>query len=139
MSRAVSVLYFDCFSGAAGDMILGALIDAGVPLPAVKDALGSLAISPDTVWTERVVRAGISATKFSVRGEAEKVDEADAHEHHGGHHHHGGRHHHHHHEDDEDDSGGHSHRTLREIDALIDGSALSMAGKQRAQALFHEL
>jgi uncharacterized protein (DUF111 family) len=40
----VKVLYFDCFNGAAGDMILGALIDAGVPLEAVRRALGSLAI-----------------------------------------------------------------------------------------------
>ena len=56
----MTVLYFDCFSGASGDMMLGALIDAGVQLEDVRRALGSLAITPDTVWTERVVRAGIS-------------------------------------------------------------------------------
>ena len=61
------ILYFDCFSGAAGDMILGALIDAGVPLQDVREALGSLAISPDTIWTERVTRAGIGATKSLLR------------------------------------------------------------------------
>ena len=65
----MTVLYFDCFSGVAGDMLLGALIDAGVPLEDVRGALGSLAIDPDTVWTERVTRAGITATKFCVRGE----------------------------------------------------------------------
>jgi pyridinium-3,5-bisthiocarboxylic acid mononucleotide nickel chelatase len=63
------VLYLDCFSGAAGDMILGSLIDAGVPLEEVRRALGTLAIDSDTVWTERVNRAGITATKFCVRGE----------------------------------------------------------------------
>ena len=51
----MTVLYFDCFSGASGDMVLGALIDAGVPLDEVRRALGSLAIDPDAVWTERVV------------------------------------------------------------------------------------
>ena len=65
----MTVLYFDCFSGAAGDMILGALIDAGVPLDEVRRALGSLAIEPDMVWTDRVVRGGVTATKFCVKGE----------------------------------------------------------------------
>jgi hypothetical protein len=50
-------------------MVLGALIDAGVPLAEVRRALGSLAVDPDAVWTEPVVRAGIRATKFCVRGE----------------------------------------------------------------------
>jgi pyridinium-3,5-bisthiocarboxylic acid mononucleotide nickel chelatase len=63
------VLYFDCFSGASGDMVLGSLIDAGVPLEEVRRALGSLAIEPDVVWTDRVSRAGVSATKFCVKGE----------------------------------------------------------------------
>lgn len=66
----LTTLYLDCFSGAAGDMILGALIDVGVPIDEVRRALGSLAITPDTVWTERVTRAGLSATRFRVRGEA---------------------------------------------------------------------
>jgi pyridinium-3,5-bisthiocarboxylic acid mononucleotide nickel chelatase len=113
----VKVLYFDCFSGASGDMLLGALIDAGVPLAEVRRALGSLAIDAEAVWTERVVRAGISATKFCVRGE-------DAHEHGAGQE---SRHEH------------PEHRTLAEIARLIDGSALSAAGKARATALFARL
>jgi uncharacterized protein (DUF111 family) len=40
----VTVLYFDCFSGASGDMILGALLDAGLPIDDLRRALGSLAI-----------------------------------------------------------------------------------------------
>ena len=63
MSR---VLYFDCFSGIAGDMVLGALLDAGLPFDDLKRALGSLAISGYEVTTERVLRAGVSATKFRV-------------------------------------------------------------------------
>ena len=58
------ILYFDCFNGASGDMILGALLDAGLPLEALKAALGSLAIEDFEVTTERVLRAGVSATKF---------------------------------------------------------------------------
>ncbi len=77
----MKVLYFDCFSGASGDMIVGALIDAGVPLEEIRAALGSLSIDRDAVWTERVQRAGIGATKFHVRGE--DADESHHHHHHG--------------------------------------------------------
>jgi pyridinium-3,5-bisthiocarboxylic acid mononucleotide nickel chelatase len=76
----MKVLYFDCFSGAAGDMVLGGLIDAGVPLEEVRRALGSLAIEPDVVWTDRVVRAGVTATKFCVKGE-DGGDRPHAHRH----------------------------------------------------------
>ena len=104
----MKVLYFDCFSGAAGDMVLGSLIDAGVPLGEVRRALGSLAIEPDAVWTDRVVRAGVTATKFCVKGED------------------GGEH-------------DHPHRHLKGVYQLIDGSALSGAGKDRAKTLFERL
>ncbi len=124
-------------------MILGALIDAGVPLTDVTQALGSLAIDPDFVWTERVTRAGISATKFCVRGEDAALENADDHHRYHAHdgqegrpahgHSHGpdSRHLHH--------GVAQPHRTLAEIDRLIDGAALSQAGKERATALFHEL
>jgi uncharacterized protein (DUF111 family) len=49
------VLYFDCFSGAAGDMILAALLDAGLPLEALRNALGSLGVDHELV-VERVDR-----------------------------------------------------------------------------------
>ncbi len=64
MSR---VLYLDCFSGASGDMVIGALLDAGLPFEALQDALGSLALSDECqVTAERVDRSGIAATKFTV-------------------------------------------------------------------------
>jgi uncharacterized protein (TIGR00299 family) protein len=62
----LTLLYFDCFAGAAGDMILGALIDAGLPLELVKQALGSLGVDGWDVSADRVVKCGITATKFRV-------------------------------------------------------------------------
>jgi uncharacterized protein (TIGR00299 family) protein len=62
----VKTLYFDCFSGAAGDMILGALLDAGLPLADLKAALGSLGVEGWDVSAEKVVKTGITATKFRV-------------------------------------------------------------------------
>lgn len=116
----MKVLYFDCFSGAAGDMIVGALIDAGVGLDDLRAALGSLFIDRDAVWAERVQRAGIAATKFHVRGE----DAGHQHQHRA----HGGV-----------AAEAHAHRTLTEIYALVDGSNLSAAGKDRAKGLFARL
>jgi pyridinium-3,5-bisthiocarboxylic acid mononucleotide nickel chelatase len=131
----VKVLYFDCFAGAAGDMVLGALIDAGVKLEDVRRALGSLAISPTTVWTERVTRTGISATKFCVRGEHAPLDHAHDHERdHEGHHRQSNVHTHPHEEKHH-----HVHRSLSDINRLIDGSALSRTGKDRAKELFNRL
>lgn len=150
------VLYFDCFSGASGDMVVGALIDAGVPLDDVRRALGSLAIGPEMVWTERVVRTGISATKFCVRGEDAPRHEADDQD---GHHHAQGHVHAHDHDHDHGHDHGHghdhdtapeprahetrhhhhAHRSLAEIAQLIDRSSLTAAGKDRAKALFRRL
>ena len=50
----MKVLYFDCFAGAAGDMILGALLDAGLPFEELKRALGSLAVEGWDVSVDRV-------------------------------------------------------------------------------------
>ena len=47
-------------------MVLGALLDLGLPLDELRQALGSLAIDVGTIGAERVLRAGISATKFRV-------------------------------------------------------------------------
>jgi uncharacterized protein (TIGR00299 family) protein len=118
-------------------MLLGALIDCGVPLEGVRGALGSLAIDHDTVWTERVTRAGVSATKFCVRGE--EGPSARNHEHSGIHNSQFTIH--------NAESGEHSHgqghkeghRTLKEIACLIEGSGLSRAGKDRAIGLFDRL
>jgi pyridinium-3,5-bisthiocarboxylic acid mononucleotide nickel chelatase len=116
-------------------MILGALVDAGVPLDDLRNALGRLAVDRDAVWTERVARAGISATKFSVRDEVSV-------EH--GHSHQSGHVHHHDHARGHasavvHDTHTHSHRTLPEIYKLIEGSSLSAAGKDRAKHLFARL
>jgi uncharacterized protein (TIGR00299 family) protein len=116
------ILYFDCFSGISGDMALGALLDAGLPFDELKRALGSLALGDAHVHADRVLRAGVSATKFKV------------HEHHHDHvheHHHDHADDHHHHE--------HPHRSLPEIFRLIDGSSLSVAGRARARAMFQRL
>ncbi|MFP3899139.1 MAG: nickel pincer cofactor biosynthesis protein LarC [Dehalococcoidia bacterium] len=60
------VAYFDCFSGCSGDMVLGALIDAGLPLPTVEKALSSVDVHDYRLSAEKVVRCTVMATKFNV-------------------------------------------------------------------------
>jgi uncharacterized protein (TIGR00299 family) protein len=59
------IAYLDCFAGIAGDMFLGALIDAGVPPQVLHDATASLNVGA-TLRVEKVDRSGISATKVHV-------------------------------------------------------------------------
>ena len=59
-------LVFDCFSGIAGDMTLGALIDAGAPIEAIRAGLAPLGLPPFALRAEPVVRAGMRALKMHV-------------------------------------------------------------------------
>jgi uncharacterized protein (TIGR00299 family) protein len=126
MSR---IVYFDCFSGISGDMVVGALLDAGLPIAALKQALGSLAIDGCEVSAEKVQRAGVSATKFHV-GQGDHPSEVAA----------SGPHAHAH--PPEHDHGHlheHAHRSLPEIFGLVERSALSTEGKVRVRSMFTRL
>lgn len=60
------LIYFDCFSGVAGDMIIGALLDAGLPFDDFRAELAKLDLSVYEISSEKVTRGGIAGTKFSV-------------------------------------------------------------------------
>ena len=62
----MKTLYFDCFAGASGDMILGALIAAGVEPEAFKQQLSLLGVQGYSIDFETVDRSGISATHARV-------------------------------------------------------------------------
>jgi hypothetical protein len=62
----MKTLYFDCFSGAAGDMVVGALIDAGADFGKIRDGLMSLGVEGFDVAIEKVKKKGVMATKFHV-------------------------------------------------------------------------
>ncbi len=114
----MKVLYFDCFSGAAGDMILGALIDAGLPLAELRRALGSLGVDGWDIAADRVVKCGITATKFRVHEHALAATHPAP----------GTGH-----------PAPHRHYHLAGIKKRIDQSALSDSARARAKALFDRL
>jgi uncharacterized protein (TIGR00299 family) protein len=64
---ARTVAWFHCFSGIAGDMALGALIDAGADPDEVRGLVGRLPIDGWDLAVEPVLRCGIAATKADVR------------------------------------------------------------------------
>ncbi len=66
-------LYFDCFAGASGDMILGALVGVGVDPRLLVEQLSLLDVPGYEVSFETVDRSGISATRALVRAEEERT------------------------------------------------------------------
>lgn len=62
----MKIAYFDLISGASGDMILGALVDAGLPIGELQDALSLLGLPEFDLTAARVMRGAFSATKVDV-------------------------------------------------------------------------
>jgi uncharacterized protein (TIGR00299 family) protein len=65
------IAYFDCFSGASGDMILGSLIDAGLSPQRMREELKKVSIPGVRLNVRKVVKGGISATQVIVAGKKE--------------------------------------------------------------------
>lgn len=114
----MKAIYLDCFSGLSGNMLLGAFLAAGVPLPFLEGELQRL-LGPEAfrLHVSAVKRGGIAATHVEVE------DLSAAHSH-GAHDLHApGR-------------GAHPHRTMGEIRDLLVSSPLSGAVKEKALAVF---
>ena len=63
----MKIAYFDCPSGASGDMVLGALVDAGCEIGALETALGSLGVEGWRLEARAVERGGLRGTHLVVR------------------------------------------------------------------------
>lgn len=67
----MKLAYLDCASGIAGDMLLGALVDAGVDLAAIQAGIDSLGLPGVRLVREEVQRCGYRATKIDVQHQPE--------------------------------------------------------------------
>lgn len=138
------IAYIDCFSGISGDMLLGALVDAGVPLELLQQTTRALNLGAE-LSAHRVDRNGIGATKVDVIVEGVKDEPLDVHEDHRHEHNHDHPHTHdhghahHHHHDHADHKHSHVHRGLLEIRAIIDAAPITTNAKAIAQKAFQLL
>jgi len=114
------VLYFDCFSGISGDMVLGALMDLGVDEEAFRRELAKLNLSGYSIVFEKKLKNSISVTDVNVILE----------ENHNHNHGHGHEHEHGH---------GHNARNLNDIEKIIDSSDLNSNVKQFSKKVFREI
>jgi hypothetical protein len=121
----MKTLYLDIFSGVAGDMFIGALLDLGVDAAKLERELKKLKLDGYHLHVSRRQKSAIAGVKFDVHLVSDTV--------HGhGHHHHGHEHpHEHRHDYAHDDQ-----RNFSEIQQLISRSKLSAWVKQKSIAVF---
>jgi uncharacterized protein (TIGR00299 family) protein len=148
------IAYLDCFAGISGDMFLGALFDAGVPLAVMQEATRALKLGA-SLKVEKVDRSGISSVKVHVL-EGDKVADGGLPEENGGHFEHQGsspshshlpktQHlhktgHAHTHEHEHDHAHEHAHgRSLTVIRSLIESADLAEPVKRTAVRAFELL
>ncbi len=143
-------LYFDCFSGISGDMVIGALIDAGGDPVHLETELKKLDMENEYELTfNKVVKNGITSTKFDVLLTNEVHDHGHSHEHNHKHDHthdqnHEHDHHHGHshgqnHEHDHGHSHSHDHRSYKEIVKLIKSAGFSERVEGDAVNIFKKI
>ena len=148
----MKIAYFDCFSGASGDMILGALVDAGLSLEHLRGELGKLGLCHYEIDAKKVVKRGLGGTQMIIDLEGdhhhgEDHRHAEGHHHHeeGHHSHHHGHHHDHHHDHrahhcrESHHQHHHGHRNLHDIQGLIEASTLETAVKEKSVQIFTRL
>ena len=117
------IAYFDCPSGAAGDMIMGALVDAGVPFEALRDELAKLRLPGWSLERREVMKGVFRATKIDVHvHDHDHAGDAAGHSHAHGH-----------------DRHEHPDRNLRAILDLIAASDLPATVKANASRIFTRL
>jgi uncharacterized protein (TIGR00299 family) protein len=145
--------YLECFAGLSGDMLLGALVDAGVPVALLQQTTASLNLGAILVF-DSVDRSGISARKARVLVDGHEADAPHNHDDHDGHdaahdhaHSHDHDHHHphahdHEHTHDHEPTSGHTHqhgRNLPAIRAILQSAPLPAEARALALRAFELL
>jgi uncharacterized protein (TIGR00299 family) protein len=129
--------YLECFAGISGDMLMGALVDAGAPIELLQKTAASLGLGAE-LRLSRVNRSGIQSTKIDVLVEGKlhepaaptgPIEHVHDHGHKHDHDHHHDHVHHHHHEH-------HHGRTLPQIRSLLMAADLTQRARNLSLSAF---
>src|SRR5450756_19948 len=121
----MKTLYLECNMGAAGDMLMAALLELTEDKQVFLDKMNHVDLPGVKIQVSPSVKCGIRGTHVSVKvngGEEESMDVNHEYEH---------EHEHHHHE--------HSHSALHEIEHLISGLQVSTRVKEDAIAVYRSI
>jgi uncharacterized protein (TIGR00299 family) protein len=113
----VRIACFDCFGGASGNMIMGALVDAGLSIDALERELRRLPVEGWTIRAEPVRKRGLGALYLDVTVPGEDHDGGHAAAHHGP----------------------HGHRTLADVLSIVRAAGFPSAVEKTACAIYHRL
>lgn len=125
----MKVLYFDCFSGISGDMVLGALIDCGIDPERFISEINKLNIEGYSIKVTRGAKNGISGIDVDVQLDNDKDGDHGCHEGNDDHSAH----------DHDSHNKAHHHRNLQDIEYIIDNSALKQNVKDVSKKIFRKL
>lgn len=139
----MKTLYLECGMGAAGDMLMAALLELIPDKQAFIDKMNTLNLPGVHVEAEKAVKCGITGTHMKVTVGGEEEESMDVHEHHHEHHHdhaHDHEHHHDHedhpHDHDHEHHHHHHHTSVADIEGIIDGLDVSDRVKADAKAVY---
>ena len=148
----MKTLYLECGMGAAGDMLMAALLELIPDRQAFIDKMNALGLPGVRVEAEQAVKCGITGTHMKVTVNGQEEESLDAHGHHHDHeheheheheHHHDHEHEHEHHHEHEhahehehDHAHHHHHASVADIDGIIDGLDISAKAKADAKAVY---
>ena len=118
----MKIAYFDCFSGISGDMILGALLDAGLPLADLNREIAKLGVQDVAIEREATARHAIAATRAKVCVAGAPLADAE-----------------HHLDLSGEPTHDHPHAHLKDITSRIADSRLDDVVKERSIRVFERL